>query len=78
MALFTLVDDGYNVDVYTSIRAIVDFAVCNQLRLEGEAEEPASANAIRKALREESYVMYLYEADRSDWAYRIERQSKTY
>jgi hypothetical protein len=78
MALFTIVDDGYNVDVYRSAKSLVDFIVSNRLSLDEDGVPPATAKAARDAVKKTSYVLYLYEEGSSSWTYRVEKQSRTY
>lgn len=77
MALFTVVDDGYDVTVYGSIKAVVKFVVDNEFRLSQDDWTPASSAAVRKALKERR-VVRLYVEDRSDWSYRIESQTRIF
>jgi hypothetical protein len=78
MALFTIVNDGYDVDVYRSAKSVVDFIVSNRLSLDEDCEQPATTRAAREAVKKNEYVLYLYEEGFRGWKYRIEKQSRTY
>jgi hypothetical protein len=75
MTLYTVVDEGYNVDVYTTQKALVSFILGNKLRLEQDGETPSAAE-VRSAVKKLDYVLYLYdeEGERSDWKFRVEIQ----
>jgi hypothetical protein len=77
MALYTVVDDGYCVNVYTTKTALVKFIEREKLCIEPECEDGVFPNIyqIRKFVREIDYVGYLYEGDSSSWKYRIEIQN---
>jgi hypothetical protein len=78
MALFTIVNDGYDVDVYKSIKSVVDFIVSSGLSLDEGCEQPATAKAARAAVKKNEYVLYLYEEGFNGWKYRVEKQSRTF
>jgi hypothetical protein len=75
MPFYTIVDDGYNVDLYRTRKAAIAAVVGNDFALAADAEDPASDTDIAKAVRAEPIVR-LYKLGERDWAYRIERHAR--
>jgi hypothetical protein len=78
MALYTVVDDGYCVNIYTTQNALVTMIyregyLLAPPELDGNDKKP-TLHAIRKAVRELEYVMYLYDAENTEWKYKVEIQ----
>lgn len=79
MFLYTVVDEGYCVDVYRTQKAVAESLASEGLTLreDDEAAAPATENEIVAALRKDG-VVRLYEIGQRDWKYRIEKQSRIY
>jgi len=75
MPFYTIVDDGYNVDLYRTRKAAIAAVVGNDFALKADAEEPASDTDIAKAVRTRPTVR-LYKLGERAWAYRIERHAR--
>ncbi|WP_152495191.1 hypothetical protein [Dickeya sp. NCPPB 3274] len=76
MTLYTVVDDGYDVDVYRSLKAVCA-AMANQYCLEpaddsDEEPRPASVRDIARAIKADPIVR-LYPIEGGDWTYRIQK-----
>ena len=78
MTLFTIVDDGYDVDVYKSVKSVVEFITGNELRLSEDSERAATDKEARNAVKNCEYVLYLYAEDFNGWKYRVERQNRVF
>jgi len=75
MPFYTIVDDGYNVDLYRTRKAAIAAVVGNDFALKADAEEAASDTDIEKAVRTRPTVR-LYRLGERAWAYRIERHAR--
>lgn len=79
MPLYTTVDEGYCVNIYTTRKALVAMIYNEGWLLtqpeDGEPRKKPTINAIRKAVSELDYVLYLYDPDDkagTDWKYKVE------
>lgn len=79
MTYFTVVDEGYDVDLYRTQKAVSVAMAANGLFFddidEDDAEnaQPATAKQIAAALRKNLVVRLVEEAGDRDWKYRIEK-----
>lgn len=79
MAKYTTVDEGYDVQVYTSFAALWrDVSTCRYhteldepLYLDSSEETKLTQAALKKEL--ESGAAYIYESNRGDWTLKVER-----
>lgn len=77
--MYTVVDEGYNVDLYLSLKAVTEAMAEAKLYFDDideeeiEGAEPATAKQIAKALRKEPIVRLVEEPGDRDWKYRIEK-----
>lgn len=79
MPIYSCVDEGYDVEVYRTLKAVCDAHADNSLFVvpedefdEDAPEQPATASAIRKALRNQGEVLISDDGGR-DWKYKITR-----
>ncbi len=79
MAIFTVVDEGYDIDVYPTQKAVCD--AMSKLGLYfGHADSdnanplPVTASMIANELRKNATVR-LYESGERDWKYRIQKHA---
>lgn len=75
MPLYSAVDEGYEVEVYRTLKAVCEARADSSLFLVPEDESPqvpATASAIKKALRAQGEVKLSEDGDR-DWKYKITR-----
>jgi predicted nucleotidyltransferase len=75
MPIYTVVTEGYDVEVYRTRKALLESLESNGLCLEtfGDDEPVVATSAqIAKAIREDSIVR-LYPEDGGDWTHRIMR-----
>lgn len=84
MALYTVVDEGYDIQVYRKVTALCNVIAKNNLYFTDIEEDdlenavPATAKQIAKALRISSIVGLCEEAGSRDWKYRIEKHTTTW
>ncbi|EJL92671.1 hypothetical protein PMI16_00823 [Herbaspirillum sp. CF444] len=77
--MYTVVDEGYNVDLYRSMKAVTEAMADAKLYFDDieeeiAAAEPATAKQIiAKALRKEPIVRLVEEPGDRDGKYRIEK-----
>jgi len=79
MAIFTVVDERYNVDVYHTQKAVCDsmskhVLYCDHADKDVADPLPVSAGMIAKVLRKDS-VVQLYESGERKWKYRIQKHN---
>lgn len=81
MTLFTVVDEGYDVNVYTTQKALVTMIFREGWLIaepqDGEERKKPTLHAIRNAVSALDYVMYLYDPDEdagTEWKYKVEIQ----
>lgn len=78
MPIYTVVHEGYDVDVYRTRKALIAFVTGNGLCLEPEGDDepaPATDRQLIAALRRDSVVRL--HAGGGDWTHRIERHDIT-
>jgi hypothetical protein len=76
MAVYTVVDKTYHVDLYRSQKSVCEAHGSQGLYLSPQrrhGERPATNLDIATALRA-SNIVFLYAVDKPDWQYRIEKQ----
>lgn len=75
-AFFTMVHEGYDVEVFRTLKGVCGAAAALELSLsDGDERLPCTAAMVRQALKDD-YIVRLYPVDSTgDWKYRIERQS---
>jgi hypothetical protein len=79
MAIYTVVDEGYCVDLYRSLKAVTEAMAEAKLYFDDideseiEGTELATAKQSAKVLRKESIVRLVEEPGDRDWKYRIEK-----
>lgn len=81
MPLYCVVDDGYDVEVYRTLKAVCDAMASSNLYVVPEDEfdyeapqVPATAAAINKAMRAQGEVRLSDDGGR-DWKYKITRHN---
>jgi hypothetical protein len=76
MSIYTVVDEGYEVDVYRSLKGLTDSVSSSSLYVYQEdnedAEVEATPAAIRKALRAHGEALLSDDGGR-DWRYKIQK-----
>ncbi|MFZ6774612.1 hypothetical protein ACO0LB_18060 [Undibacterium sp. SXout7W] len=72
-AFFTLVHEGYDVEVFRTLKGVCKAVATLELSLSDDEERPVcTAAMVRKALKKD-YIVRLYCVDnKGDWLYRIE------
>lgn len=71
MTLYTLVHDGYDVEVYKNRSRLARRLAEEDLALDEDQEKAATYAQIMKALASES-IQRFYPVDSHDWTYRVE------
>lgn len=84
MAYFTVVDEGYDVDLYRTRKAVSEAMLKDGLYFDdieeddAESAQPATAKQIAQALRKNTVVRLVEEAGDRDWKYRIEKHNHVF
>lgn len=75
MTTYSIVDEGYEVELYTSIKKLVEFLVSEDLyAVTGNGERLYSKEEIRYEI-ETSYTVRFYREDDRDWTYKVHRHA---
>lgn len=72
-----MIDEGYDVKVFRSAKAVAAFVVRSDLCLDNEVDDPVAASEadiIRKINKEK--ITRLFPIEGGDWQYRIEKHNK--
>jgi hypothetical protein len=73
--IYSLVHDGYDVELYRSRRTLAKAMAREAMCLERDSETPSTEKEIWQALGKERIVRF-YKVDASDWTYRAEQQPR--
>ena len=76
MALYSIVDEGYDVVLHRSALAAYRAVEHESFALEQFSEKAATKAEILAALRAPRAVVRLFELDARDWKYRIQRHDR--
>lgn len=82
--MYTVVDEGYDVDLYGTQKAVAEVMARNGLYFDDIEEDgiesavPATAKQIAQALRRNTVVRLVEEPGDRDWKYRIEKQTRIF
>lgn len=82
MTMYTVVHDGYDVNLYRTLKSVCESMASEGVYFsdedDGDTAEPATAKLIAKALRKSPIVRLSDSPDKSDWKFRIEKQSRIF
>jgi hypothetical protein len=73
--IYSLVHDGYDVELYRSRRTLAKAMAEMEMCLEPNSDTPATEKEIWRELGNETIVRF-YEVNRNDWTYRAEQQPR--
>jgi len=79
MSIYTVVDEGYDIDVYRTQKAVCEAMARQNLYIVDigcdDDDSPATAADIAKALRKDGVVRLAEEPGDRDWKFRVEKNT---
>lgn len=78
MPVYTVVEEGYEIDVYTTRKRLCETLAAEALFFDPVDEAgkvPVTASGLAQRIRKNS-VVRLYRDGESDWAFRVQRHDK--